>query len=119
MSNITEAFFGDIANKKYEPLLHSISGSIAWDVIGIGSWYVIIKNGEISVSRQKAHADTKVQVRREDFERMVLGKQNPATLFLQMKMLTEGNIGFLQVFQRLFPDENIMYSRKKGEKNEH
>jgi len=43
----------------------------------------------------------------EDFERMVVGKQNPTTLFMQGKMKITGNISLAQMFQRLFPDESL------------
>ena len=50
---------------------------------------------------------------REDFERMVVGKQNPTTLFMQGKMQITGDIVLAQMFQRLFPDESL-----SGEKQE-
>jgi hypothetical protein len=46
--------------------------------------------------------------RKEDFERMVVGKQNPTTLYLQGKVNIMGsNTALLQLFQRLFPDEAL------------
>jgi putative sterol carrier protein len=44
---------------------------------------------------------------REDFDRMVVGKQNPTTLFMQGRMKITGNLGLAQIFQRLFPDERL------------
>jgi hypothetical protein len=38
---------------------------------------------------------------------MVVGQQNPTTLFMQGKMQFAGNIVLAQMFQRLFPDESL------------
>lgn len=44
---------------------------------------------------------------KEDFDRMVVGKQNPTTLFLQGKMKIAGNLVLAQIFERLLPDESL------------
>ncbi len=107
MSDTTQAFFERLAKRGYEPLLHSISGTIRWDIADAGSWFVVVKNGSLTVSRNTAGADCVVACSREDFDRMVIGKQNPTTLLLQGKMKLTGNVGLAQMFQRLFPDESL------------
>ncbi len=107
MSDTTQAFFERLAQRGYEPLLHSISGTVRLDIEDAGSWYVAIKNGSLTVSRDTAGADCVLACSREDFDRMVVGKQNPTTLFMQGKMKITGNVGLAQMFQRLFPDESL------------
>jgi putative sterol carrier protein len=107
MSETTQAFFEHLAERGNEPLLHSISGTVRLDIQDAGSWFVVVKNGAVSVSRDTAGADCVLACSREDFERMVVGKQNPTTLLLQGKMKITGNIGLAQLFQRLFPDESL------------
>ncbi len=107
MSDTTQAFFEQLAKRGYEPLLHSVSGSFHWDIEGAGSWFVVVKNGALSVSRDKAGADCVLACSKEDFDRMVVGKQNPTTLLMQGKMKITGNIGLAQMFQRLFPVESL------------
>jgi putative sterol carrier protein len=107
MSDTTQAFFEHLAERGYEPLLHSTSGTVRWDIEGAGSWFVAITNGSLTVSRDTAGADCVIACSREDFERMVVGKQNPTTLLLQGKMTIAGNVGLAQMFQRLFPDESL------------
>jgi putative sterol carrier protein len=107
MSDMTQAFFEHLAERGYEPLLHSTSGTIRTDIEDAGSWFVAIQNGSLTVSRNKAGADCVLACSREDFERMVVGKQNPTTLLLQGKMRVAGNIGLAQLFQRLFPDASL------------
>jgi putative sterol carrier protein len=107
MSDTTQAFFKHLAERGYEPLLHSTSGTIRCDIEDKGSWFVVVKNGSVSVSRDTAGADCVIACSQEDFDRMVVGKQNPTTLLLQGKMKIAGNIGLAQMFQRLFPDESL------------
>ena len=112
MSDTTQAFFERLAERGYEPLLHSVSGTIRCDIEDAGSWYVIVNNGSLTVSRETAGADCMIACSREDFERMVVGKQNPTTLLLQGKMQVAGNIVLAQMFQRLFPDESLSVTRE-------
>ena len=107
MSDTTQAFFERLAERGYEPLLHSVSGTFRWDIEDAGSWYVVVNNGSLTVSRDTAGADCVIACSREDFERMVVGKQNPTTLFMQGKMKITGDIVLAQMFQRLFPDESL------------
>jgi putative sterol carrier protein len=109
MTDTTQAFFEQLAEHRYEPLLHSISGTIRWDIEGAGSWLVSIQKGTVTVSRANAEteADCVCKCSKEDFDRMVVGKQNPITLALQGKMKVTGNFGLAQIFQRLFPNESL------------
>ena len=112
MTDATQTFFERLAERGYEPLLHSTSGTVRSDIEDAGSWYVAIKNGSLTVSRDTAGADCVVACSREDFDRMVVGKQNPTTLYLQGKVNITGDIGLLQMFQRLFPDETLSGANK-------
>ena len=51
MIDTTEAFFARLAQRGYEPLLHNVSGTIRWDIGDVGSWFVTVKNGSLTVSR--------------------------------------------------------------------
>ncbi len=113
MSDTTQAFFERLAKRGYEPLLHSVSGTIRCDIEDIGSWFVAVNKGALSVSKDTVEADCAFTCSREDFERMVIGKQNPTTLFLQGKMKVTGNISLAQMFQRIFPDETLAGDRQE------
>ena len=107
MIDTTEAFFAQLAKRGNEPLLHSVSGTIRWDIADAGSWFIAINSGSLTMSRETAGADCVFACSREDFDRMVVGKQNPTTLFMQGKMKITGNLGLAQICQRLFPDESL------------
>jgi SCP-2 sterol transfer family len=57
MSDTTQAFFAQLAERSYEPLLHSISGTFRWDIEDAGSWFVVVNNGSLTVSRDTAGVD--------------------------------------------------------------
>ncbi len=107
MSDTTQAFFERLAKRGYEPLLHNTSGTIRCDIEDVGNWFIVVNKGALTVSRDTAGADCVIACRREDFERMVVGKQNPTTLLLQGKMKLTGNVVLAQMFQRLLPDESL------------
>jgi putative sterol carrier protein len=113
MSDTTEAFFERLAKRDYEPLLHSVSGIIRCDIEDAGSWFVGVKNGSLTVNKNTTEADCVIVCSREDFERMVVGKQNPTTLFLQGKMKITGDIVLAQMFQRVFPDESLSGTKQE------
>ena len=108
MSDTTLAFFDRLTARSYEPLLHSVSGTIQCDIEDVGSWFVTVNKGELTVSRDVTETDCAFMCSRDDFERMVVGKQNPTTLFLQGKMKVTGNISLAQMFQRIFPDGSLV-----------
>src|SRR5690349_21810303 len=107
MSDTTHVFFERLATRSYEPLLHRVSGTIRCDIEDEENWFVVVNNGALTVSRNTVEADCVIMCSREDFERMVMGKQNPTTLFMQGKMIITGDIVLAQMFQRLFPDESL------------
>jgi len=51
MIDTTQAFFAQLAERGYEPLLHSVTGTIRWDIEDAGSWFVAVNNGSLTVSR--------------------------------------------------------------------
>ena len=107
MSDTTQAYFERLAERGYEPLLHSISGTIRWDIEDVGSWFVSVDNGSLSVGRDIVREDCLLACNEEDFDRMVVGKQNPTTLFMQGKMTITGDLELAMMFLRLFPDESL------------
>ena len=107
MIDTTQAFFDRLAERGYEPILHNVSGTIGCDIEDGGSWFIVVDHDSLSVGRDAVRADCVLACSREDFDRMVVGKQNPTTLFMQGRMRITGNLGLAQIFQQLFPDERL------------
>lgn len=110
MSEAVQEFFTALATRAYEPLLHSISGTVQWDIEGAGRWNVVINKGAITVNRDAITPDSIMSCSKDTFLALMKGEQNPLTAFLQGKLEVRGNIGLAQVFQRIFqrqPDESM------------
>ncbi len=102
MFESVEEFFTALAARHYEPLLHSVSGTVQWDIDGEGQWNVVINKGNITVSRGAMAAASTLSCSKDCFLALAKGVQNPLTAFLQGKLAIDGNIGLAQVFQRVF-----------------
>ena len=48
ISESVQDFFTTLATRHYVPLLHSISGTIQWNIEGEGQWNAIINKGIVT-----------------------------------------------------------------------
>ena len=106
MTEHVQEFFTALATRRYEPLLHSVSGTVQWDIEGEGQWNVFINKGAITVSRDAMVPDSVMSCSEDTFLSLTKGVQNPLTAFLQGKLAIEGNIGLAQVFLRIFENQS-------------
>src|SRR5258708_22981250 len=102
MSDSVQEFFNVLATRRYEPLLHSVSGTVQWDIEGEGHWNAVINKGTIIVNHDTVVPDSLMSCNKDTFLALAQGTQNPLTAFLQGKLAVEGSIGLAQVFQRVF-----------------
>ena len=49
MADLTQVFFERLAARGYEPLLHSVSGIVQWNIEGAGSWSIGIEKGSLTL----------------------------------------------------------------------
>jgi len=108
MSERVQEFFTALATRRYEPLLHSVSGTVQWIIEGKGYWNVVITKGAITVSRDTMVPDSVMSCSEDTFLALAKGVQNPLTAFLQGKLALQGNIALAQVFQRIFEHQSDM-----------
>jgi putative sterol carrier protein len=100
------SFFDDLAARAHEPLLKDASGTIRFDLVDgrrVEHRYVTIDRGDVTVSHEKADADTVLRIDRSLFDRIATGKTNAMAAALRGELVPEGNLSMLMVFQRLFP----------------
>ncbi|GHO90729.1 hypothetical protein KSF_007770 [Reticulibacter mediterranei] len=102
MPNSVQEFFNTLATRRYEPLLHSVSGTVQWNIEEEGKWNVIIDKGTITVNRNAVVADSLMSCNKDILLVLANGAQNPLTAFLQGKLAIDGNVGLALVFQRIF-----------------
>ena len=118
MSESVQKFFTALATRRYEPLLHSVSGTVQWTIEGVGYWNVVLNKGAMTVSRDAMVPDSVMSCSEDTFLALAKGVQNPLTAFLQGKLAIQGNIALAQVFQRIFENQsgmsmNTMSSRRE------
>ncbi len=70
---------------------------------GIQYWYVVVHDGDVTVTRQKSAADAIVRVSRPDFEAIVTGRMNAQAATLRGLLTCEGSMAALMMFQRCLP----------------
>jgi putative sterol carrier protein len=111
MADAIQTFFEQLSTRGYEPLLHEISGTYRFDIGGKGSWGVVVKEGNMKVTREQPKADCVLSGDQEIFTQIIQGKQNPTTAVMQGKLKITGELSLAQMFQRLFrirPETMIM-----------
>jgi hypothetical protein len=105
MTDVVEEFFSELAQRGYEPLLRHNSGTIRFDVKSggaIDSWRVAIDQGNLTVARDNAPADTVVTQDRAVLVDAIQGKQ-PMMIALGLGQIgLSGNFERAISFQRLF-----------------
>ena len=118
MSERVQEFFTALAKRRYEPLLHSVSGTVQWNIEGEGYWNVVLNKGAITLSRDAVVPDSAMSCSEDTFLALAKGVQNPLTAFLQGKLAIEGNIGLAHVFQRIFENQSGKSMNMTGTRRE-
>src|SRR6266852_9373515 len=102
MATPTAAFFEELAQRGYEPSLRCVRGTVRFDIMGEGSWWVQVRNGALTVARDGASADCGYAVAVADFVPLARGEQNPFTAALQGRLHIWGDQALALVTQRVF-----------------
>lgn len=106
MGAATDAFFDELADRKHEPLLHGVQGTLRFDLTGAdGPTHrsVRIDDGDVIVSHRRSKADCVIGADADLFERLILGKVNAVAAALRDEVDVEGDVALVLAFQRLFP----------------
>jgi len=106
MADATAAFFGELGGRGHEPVLHTVSGTLRFDLRDgrrVERWLVELKKGDVGVSHRNVGADCVVSADRALFEGVASGKTNVMAALLRGEMGVEGDVKLLVLFQRLFP----------------
>jgi putative sterol carrier protein len=103
----TEEFFDQLARRRHEPVLEEIAGTIRFDLRddgGLDQWLVVIKDGDVSVSREAPPApDCIVHTTRDVFNQMATGQLHPLPAWLRNLYWMEGNAVLFRLFNRVLP----------------
>jgi putative sterol carrier protein len=109
MSDVTERFFDELAERDNEPVLAGINGRVRFDIVGKRTehWLVTIDRGEITVTHENGAADCTMKADREVFDRLVVGDDNAMAATLRGALVCSGEVDLLLAIQKLFPGRDL------------
>ena len=102
MEDLIRSFFEELAQRGYEPGLHSVTGTCRFDIVEDGSWLLSVCDGAMAVSQDTADADCVFVGSAADFEAIVRGEQNPLTAAMQGRVQISGDPAVGLAMQRIF-----------------
>jgi putative sterol carrier protein len=105
MSDSTAAFFTELGRQTHQPMLRKATGRLRFDLTNGSSeatWSVVMKKGDVSVSRTKGDADCVITTDRPLFDAIVRGEKNAMAAVLRGEIKIEGDPELLVLFQRVF-----------------
>lgn len=102
MSTEIAQFFDQLQNHVDPEKLAGIDATYRFDTGTHGSWHVTIAEGTATVTESTADADCVVQASVATFEKIVRGKQNPATAVMLGKLKIEGDMSLALKLKQLF-----------------
>jgi hypothetical protein len=102
----TTTFFERLRELGYAPVLARQAGTLRFDVVDgrhVTHWYVTVDNGTVTVSHNRARADTVVRVDKHIEDGICSGRQNAMACMLRGLFRIEGDLALASRFERLFP----------------
>jgi putative sterol carrier protein len=106
MADRAAGFFDELERQGHVPLMENVSGTIRFEVVDgkrSARWFVNIKKGDVSVSRQGSAADCLVRSDKRVAEGILAGEVNPFAALLRGEIHVEGDPELMVLFQRLLP----------------
>jgi glycogen debranching enzyme len=106
MDDPTARFFDDLAGRRREPRLENVSGTLRFDIDGehgVDRWFVEIRDGDLTVSREDREPDALIRTDRTLFGRIVTGEANSVAEWVRGRLKIQGSLPLLRLFERLFP----------------
>lgn len=96
-----QRFFDELAQRDYEPSLHQVSGTIEWNINGVGRWWVRINQGALQVSQSPQDADCIASCDPAVFTAIISGDENSMAAALRGVLHVAGNVALGLSFERL------------------
>ncbi|MCM0674279.1 SCP2 sterol-binding domain-containing protein [Micromonospora phytophila] len=106
MSNPTANFFDALDRRGHEPLLEEAVGSIRFDLEHdheVDHWLVVIRRGDVHVSREESEADCVFTGSRAVFDRIVTGRSHVYAAWVRNELRAEGDVRLGRFLQRVMP----------------
>jgi putative sterol carrier protein len=104
LAAVARAFFEGLETRASVAKLAGLDHSYRFEIEGEGTWNVRVQAGTVVVTEggEAGDADATIRASGEVFERIVSGKQNPATAYMTGKVKVDGDLGAVLKLQKLF-----------------
>jgi putative sterol carrier protein len=86
-------FFQDLRANADPARAPGLTASYRFDVAGVGSWHVDVREGLVTVQESAEPADCVIATDEKTLLRVVNGEQNPMGAFMTGKIRVEGDVG--------------------------
>jgi putative sterol carrier protein len=106
MADSSVEFFDGLQQQGHVPLMEKVNGTLRFDVLDgkrTAHWFLTIKKGDLTVSKEGSAQDCIVRADKELVEGVMSGKVNAFAAVLRGEIDIEGDPELMVVFQRLLP----------------
>jgi hypothetical protein len=106
MTNPSDAFFDQLAQRGHIPLLENEHGRLRVelaDEAGTRNWTVTFDHGDVTVSHEDIDVDGVIRADRALFDRAAQGEENLMTARLRGDLSLDGSLDLIVQFSRLLP----------------
>jgi putative sterol carrier protein len=105
VSDTRERFFKEVGRQRHVRLLERTSGTVLVEIEGGARperWYVVIRRGDVSVSRSGTSPDCTIRTDGETFDEIIAGKMSTLPAVLRNRLELEGKVNLALALQAFF-----------------
>jgi putative sterol carrier protein len=102
MPETAREFFDGLPTRVDASKIEGMSNSYLFDIDGVGTWFVDIDDGVLSVREGEGEADCTISASEESFQRILSGEQNATSAYMTGKLKIKGDMGAALKLQKLF-----------------
>jgi putative sterol carrier protein len=95
-------FFDTLETRVDASKTAGMSNTFLFDIDGVGTWKVDVKDGNVNVTEGGGDADVTITASEETFDKLVSGEQNPTSAYMTGKLKVKGDMGAAMKLQKLF-----------------
>jgi putative sterol carrier protein len=95
-------FFESLPGKVPAEKAAGITNSYLFEIHEVGTWFVDVADGKVTVREGEAEADVRIGMSEEVFRKLVAREQNPMTGFMTGKIKVKGDMGAATKLGKIF-----------------
>jgi putative sterol carrier protein len=102
MAQSAREFFEGLEGRVDPSKIVGMTNSYVFEIEGVGTWKVDVKDGQVSVTEGDGDADATISASEETFEKIASRDMNATTAYMTGKLKIKGDIGAAMKLQKLF-----------------